>query len=152
MKDDVPEGQLEGFIGKYTPEIGATARAALASLRKLVPGACVLVYDNYNALAVALSPTERASDVVVSLALYPRWVSLFFMRGAELDDPRGLLRGGGKVARHVVLKSADDLDEPAIRELIAQAVALSEKPFESKGRGRIVIKSISAKQRPRRPA
>jgi hypothetical protein len=146
------EKQLEGFIDKYAPEIGAAARASLRKLRKLVPGALVLVYDNYNALAIGLSPTERASDVVVSLALYPRWVSLFFMRSAELDDPGGVLRGGGKVTRHVVLKSAADLDEPAIRELIAQAVARSEKPFESKGRGRLIIKSISAKQRPRRPS
>lgn len=152
MKNSSPEEQLEGFIGKYAPEIGATARASLRKLRRLVPGASVLVYDNYNALAIGLSPTERASDTVVSLALYPRWVTLFFMRGAELEDPRGLLRGGGKIVRHVVLKEAGDLDGPEIRELIAQAVALSEEPFEAKARGRVVIKSISAKQRPRRPA
>ncbi len=152
MKNTSSEEQLEGFIDKYATEIGATARAALRKLRNLVPGASALVYDNYNALAVGLSPTERASDAVVSLALYPRWVSLFFMRGAELDDPRGLLQGGGKIVRHVVLKEARDLDEPEIRELIARAVALSERPFEAKGRVRVVIKSISAKQRPRRPA
>lgn len=129
-----------------------SARASLGKLRGLVPGALVLVYDNYNALAIGLSPTERASDAVVSLALYPRWVSLFFMRGAELDDPRGLLQGGGKIVRHVVLKEAGDLDGPEIRELIGQAVALSDEPFEARGRGRVLIKSISAKQRPRSPA
>lgn len=81
-----------------------------------MPGAVELVYDNYNALATGFAATERASDAVVSLALYPRRVSLFFLQGARLTDPQKVLHGGGKIVRHVVLKSADDLDAHAIRE------------------------------------
>jgi hypothetical protein len=152
MKNTSPQERLEEFIDKYTPEVGATARAALARLRERVPGAVELVYDNYNALAIGFAASERASDVVVSLALYPRWVSLFFLQGAQLPDPRKVLRGGGKIVRHVVLKSADDLDEPTIRELIAHALELAPKKFDATSQARIVIKSVSAKQRPRRPA
>jgi hypothetical protein len=151
VKEASPEESLEGFIDKYTPEVGATARAALKRLRARVPGAVELVYDNYNALAIGFAATERASDVVVSLALYPRWVSLFFLQGARLPDPQKVLRGGGKKVRHVVLKSADDLDEPAIRELLSHALELAPQKFDPASRGRIVIKSVSARQRPRRP-
>ena len=110
MKDPSPENQLAGFIGKYTPEIGAVARAVLDKMRARLPGAIELVYDTYHAHAIAFSPTERVADVILSITLYPKWVSLFFMRGAHLPDPQKLLKGSGKTVRHVVLADAADLD------------------------------------------
>ncbi len=138
-------------MAKYTPDITARAKAALAKMRAIVPGATELVYDNYNALAIGFGPTDRVSDLILSIALYPRWVCLFFVRGVDLDDPEKLLKGTGKTIRHIVLEEAADLDKPAIRRLIAQAVKLSVKPLNAPAEGRLVIKSISAKQRPRRP-
>jgi hypothetical protein len=152
MKSKAPEEQLAGFIAKYTPEIGVLAQEALAKMRARLPGAIELVYDNYNALAVGFSPTERVSDVIFSITLYPRWVSLFFFRGADLPDPQKLLKGSGKQVRHIILESAADLDKPAVKALMDRALYLSANPLDSANRGRIIIKSISAKQRPRRPA
>jgi hypothetical protein len=121
-------------------------------MRARLPGAVELVYDNYNALAIGFGPTERASEAIFSIALFPRWVSLFFMRGAELPDPQKLLKGSGKIARHIVLESAADLDKPAVKMLMKSALERAAKPLDSAAPNRIVIKSISAKQRPRRPA
>jgi hypothetical protein len=147
-----PEKQLAAFIARYTPEVAAMARAALARLRKRMPSATRLVYDNYNALAVGFGPSERASEAILSIALYPRWVSLFFLQGARLADPLKRLKGSGRQVRHVVLEGAYTLDEPAVAALIDQALATAAKPLASRGRGRVVIRSISARQRPRRPA
>ena len=121
-------------------------------MRKRVPGAVELVYDNYNALAIGFGPNERAADLIFSITLYPRWVSLFFVHGAGLPDPERRLQGSGSRIRHVVLATARTLDEPAIRALIDQALARAAEPIDRTQRGRIVIKSVSAKQRPRRPA
>jgi hypothetical protein len=152
MKARSPEKQLDGFIARYSPEVGALARAALAKMRTRLPGAIELVYDNYNALAIGFSPTERTSDAIFSIALWPRWVSLFFLQGAGLPDPHRLLQGSGKVARHLVLAAAEDLDRPEVQDLIAAALARARTPLVGTGPGRIVIKSVSARQRPRRPA
>jgi hypothetical protein len=152
MNDKAPEEQLAGFIAKYTPEIGALAQEALARMRARLPGAIELVYDNYNALAIGFSPTERTSDVIFSIALYPRWVSLFFFHGVGLPDPQKLLKGSGKTVRHIVLENASDLDKPAVKALMKLALERAGKQLDKKNRGRIIIKSVSAKQRPRRPA
>jgi hypothetical protein len=143
--------QLEGFIDKFTPDVAAIARAALAKMRARLPGAVMPVYDNYNALAIGFGPTERVSDLVFSLAIYPRWVSLFFAGGVALSDPDGLLAGSGGVMRHIRLSHAEDLDLPGVRALMQQAIELAGQPFDAAAEGRLVIKSISAKQRPRRP-
>jgi hypothetical protein len=152
MADESPEAQLERFIDRFTPEIGALGREALARLRAILPPALEMVYDNYNALVIGFCPTERPSEAIFSIAMYARSVALCFLQGAGLPDPQQRLRGGGNTARHIVLGSAADLDDPAVRELIAQALERAVKPFDGTIRSRLVIRSISAKQRPRRPA
>lgn len=148
-----PRAQLEGFIAKYSPKVAADARAALARMSGLVPGAVQIVYDNYNALAIGFGPSERASEAFVSLVLYPRWVSLFFLQdGPNLPDPHGLLRGAGKRVRHIVLQSAADLDRPAIRSLIKNAGARAPVSIDAAARSRVIIRSVATRQRPRRPS
>ena len=145
------EARLEALIARYTPEVSAVARQSLAMLRMRVPGAVELIYDNYNALAVAFSPTERRSDIVFSVTLYPRWVSLFFTDGADLPDPDHLLRGNGKRIRHVVLTDAATLEDPGVGALIDAALARAPTPFDATASRQVIIKSVAANQRPRRP-
>ena len=57
-----PKKQLDSFFAKYTPELAELGKKCYAKMCKRLPGALVLVYDNYNALAIGFSPTERASD------------------------------------------------------------------------------------------
>ncbi len=152
MANESPKRQLAGFMARYDPEVVRVARAARMRLWRLVPGAVELVYDNDNALAIGFGPTERASDAVLSIALYPRWVSLFFLQGAGLPDPAGLLRGSGSRVRSIVLEEPSLLDRPAVRQLIEVAVARNPVLIEPSRRRRLVMKSVSAKQRPRRPS
>ena len=147
-----PRAQLAGFMANYTPAMAKEGRAVLARLRALVPGAVQMVYDNWNGLVVGFGPTERASEAIVSMLMVPDHVSLCFIQnGPDLPDPDRLLMGSGKVVRHIKLASARDLDKKAIRALIAAAIAMSDVPFDPRRRGTLVIKSISKKQRPRRP-
>lgn len=146
------ERQLAGFIDRFTPEVAALGRAVLADLRARLPHADLLVYDNYNALAAGFAPDETAGHVILSLAFFPRWVSLFFFKGPLLADPAGLLEGAGSTVRHVKIRRIEDFRRPEIDALIAQALDLAEPPLDPGHSGRLVIKSISAKQRPRRPS
>ena len=143
--------QLDGFLAKFTPPVEAEARAALEHMRARIPGAVQLVYVNYNALAIAFGANEKLSGVVFSVAVYPRWVSLFFSGGPSLDDPLGLLKGEGNTVRHIVLEDTGVIASEDVEALIAQALARAEPPIDAAQPGRLVIKSVSAKQRPRRP-
>jgi hypothetical protein len=146
-----PEAQLAGFIARFTPEVAALAKAALTRMRARLPGATQLVYDNYNALVIGFGPTERPSEAIFSIALYARGVNLCFLqRGPELPDPKKLLRGSGTIARNIRLESAADLDQPTVKALISQALKRAAVPIDSTAPGRLIIRSVSAKQRPRR--
>jgi hypothetical protein len=145
------ETQIEGFIAKYSDAVAAELRAARAEMRRRLPGAVELVYDNYNALAIGYGSSDRLEDVVFSIAGFPRWVRLFFFRGADLDDPAGLLEGDGAQVRSIMLATLSLLDEPPVRALMGQALARAQRPIEPSAKSRTVIKSVSAKQKPRRP-
>jgi len=152
MPKETPRQQLARFLGKYDRAIAASARAALTRLRQRIPGAQVLVYDNYNALAVGFGPSERASEAVLSIAVYPRWVTLFFLKGARLPDAKKILKGSGSRVRHVVLENPAHLESPEVQRLIAAALDAARPPIDPAAPGKLIIKSISAKQRPRRVA
>ncbi|WP_309604601.1 DUF1801 domain-containing protein [Phenylobacterium sp.] len=145
------ELQIEGFIAKFSDPIAAEIRAARAEMRRRLPGAVELVYDNYNALAIGYGASEKLADVVFSIACFPGWLRLFFFRGAELDDPEGRLDGAGAQVRSLKLPTLAVLDDPAVQVLMAQALARAA-PINPAAPSRSVVKSISAKQRPRRRA
>lgn len=143
--------QLDRFLDAYSPEVAGLARKTLAKLRKRLPFAKELVYDNYNALAIGFAPTERASDGIFSIALYPMHINFFFLQGAKLPDPDGLLQGEGSVVRHIRLEDEKTLDRADVKAMMATAMKMAEVPFDKKTEYELIIKSVSAKQRPRRP-
>ena len=147
-----PARQLAGFVAKFDPDVARLIRGVRRELRRRLPTAFELVYDNYNFFVIGFGPTERASECVVSLAAAANGVGLSFVHGASLPDPDRVLLGAGKQNRFVRLPSAATLSEPAVEALLRAAVAQARTPFPTAGRGRTVIKSVSAKQRPRRRA
>ena len=148
---DEAQAQLDGFIDKFTPQVAALARALLAKMKARIPGAQILVYDNYNALAIGFARNDKAGQAILSLAVMPQWVTLCFLWGVRLDDPDGRMKGGGSRVRSIRLHTVDAIDDPYIQRLIDQALDETEWPVDPGEPQRLIIKSVSAKQRPRRP-
>ena len=122
-----PERRLAGYIAKFEPTMQARIRSVRRALRRRLPTANELVYDNYNFFVIGYSPTERPSDSVVSLAAASNGVGLSFYRGASLPDPHGILLGSGVQNRFIRLESASVLARPEVEALIAAAVLAQRK-------------------------
>jgi len=148
---DDAQRQLDSFIDKFTPEVAALTRALLAKMKARIPGAQILVYDNYNALAIGFCRNDKAGQAILSLAVMPKWVTLCFLWGATLSDPHHLLKGEGTRVRHVRLHEPEALDDPRIEALIAEALATTDWPIDPDEPERLFIRMALAKQRPRRP-
>jgi hypothetical protein len=144
-----PNKQVEGFISKFDPAVAKLARLARRAMRQRFPTAVELVYDNYNALAIGFGSTERTSDVIISVAVYASGVNLYFVYGRSLPDPKKLLQGAGTQGAFIRFTGLAVLDDPAVDALLT-AAEKRQKPLPVSGRGYTIVKSISAKQRPRR--
>src|SRR5450755_1374902 len=144
------EKQLKDFIDKFEPKSQALIRAVRKMFRKRLPSANELVWDNYNFFVIGYSPTERPSDTFFSIAAGANGVGLAFYRGATLPDPHGILLGSGSQNRFIRVKSVQTLTRPDVDKLISAAIAQSKVPLRASGKGQLIIRSISAKQRSRR--
>ena len=151
MKAPTPEKRLASFIDKFTPEMAKRIRAARAKMRKRIPQALELVYDNYNFFVIGYGPNEKPGDAIFSLAAQAKGLSLCFLQGANLPDPKRLLRGSGNVVRSIRLETAEVLDAPDVEALISAALTRAKTPVSAAAQHQLIIRSVSAKQRPRRP-
>ncbi len=144
------ERQLTSFIDKFELRHQTLIRAVRKALRKRLPTANELAYDNYNFFVIGYGSTERPSDCIVSMTANANGVGLCFIRGASLPDPKKILLGSGDQTRFIRLASAGVLALREVEALIAAAVARAKTPLPASGRGKLIIRSVAAKQRPRR--
>ena len=147
---DSPAKQVAGFIAKFDPQVAKLVRDVRAALRKRFPTANELVYDNYNFFVIGFCSTERSSDCLVSLVANAKGVGLSFYYGATLPDPGNILQGSGNQNRFIRLESAAVLARPEVEALLRAAVAQAKSPLRASGPRRTIVRSVSAKQRPRR--
>jgi hypothetical protein len=150
IRSEDPARQLAGFIAKFEPKLQTLIRSVRRRLRRKFPAAHELVYDNYNFFVIAYGPTERPSECTFSVAAAANGVGLCFLHGASLPDPKRILSGAGKQTRFLRLESAAVLDRPEVEALFKAALVAVKAPMPMTGRGKLIIRSISAKQRPRR--
>jgi hypothetical protein len=147
------EERLRSFVAKFSPKDQKLIRSVRQAMRRRLPTANELVWDNYNFFVIGYSPTERPSDSVLSIAARANGVGLCFIYGAKLPDPKRVLQGSGRQTRFLRLESPDVLARPEVEALLAAAIARAPTPYSAEGRGRLIIRFVSARQRPRqRPA
>jgi hypothetical protein len=149
-----PEAQLKSLIEKFDPKDQKLIRALRSAVRKRLPAANELVYDYGFSLVIAYSPTEQGIEGILSTSARADGVSLYFMNGPKLPDPKKLLMGSAKQVRFIPVESASRLKHPDVEALIAAAIDEASVPLPSKGSGRLVIKTSGAKKKKsrRKPA
>jgi len=132
--------ELNRIIAKQPAEMARLTRAVLAKLRRRFPGATEMVYEKKNSLVIGFCPDDRASNVINSIAVYSKWINLYFFEGDALDDPEHLLQGSGTTVRSIRVTAATDLDRPAVKALMAQALKAADPPLTRGAKRRVIIR------------
>ena len=102
-------------------ELPEDQKPVLAKLRKLILAAGPGVVEE---LKWGRPCYSTAKGLFCYLHSTKNYATLGFHKGTALKDPKKLLEGTGKDMRHIKIKTAKDLDEPAVKALLKQAVAL----------------------------
>jgi len=119
--------QLTEYIAPYDNEIQQLMWQLREYLTELVPQANELIWDNYNAVAIAYSKSEKLKDAFCHLSVYPRHVNFGFNRGTELTKTNIKLNGSGKLIRHLTVTNFQTFPKVELETMIWEAVAISEK-------------------------
>jgi hypothetical protein len=145
------EAELRTLITKFAPAHLRLVGALRRSLRKRLSTAHEVVYEyrNLGAVVISFSPNEHGYEGVLAIRASADGVKLYFNQGKELPDPAKLLHGSSQT-RWINVEGASTLTRPEVARLIEEAIARNRVPFARAGRGSVVVRSASAKQRRRR--
>jgi hypothetical protein len=142
---------LVKFLQPFTPEIQELALWLRDFIWDIYPESNELIYDNYNALAVGWSPSDRVSDTFCSIAVGSnKYVHFGFYWGAKIADPEKILLGKGNQYRYIIIREKNDLPQDYIKKLMAEAYEYSINKVKDKTqplKGATITKSISPVQK-----
>ena len=145
-----PNPKLKTFLAPYDEGIQNLALALRKFIVELVPQANELIWDNYNAVAIAYSKSDKLKDAFCHLAVYSQHVNFGFNCGAELTNSQLKLAGNGKLIRHIKVKDIESFPKEAIKAMIWEAVGLSEQLnkdlINEKTKAQSIVMSISKKK------
>lgn len=117
--------QLQEFLQAYGTHIQELFWHCRTYILNQDENAHELIWDNYNALAIAYSRSEKLKDAYCHLALYTNHINFGFNRGAELSQDLIDLKGSGKLIRHIKITREDDIHNEALADLLKEALTLS---------------------------
>ncbi len=120
-----PQMTAEAILSKYDGKVAALGLQTREYLLWNLPGISEEVDQSASLLGYSYGPGYK--NVICVILLSKKGVKIGFNRGGELPDPQCLLTGTGKVHRFVVIRSAGDLDNPALKELLDEAARAHRK-------------------------
>ncbi|MES2279168.1 MAG: hypothetical protein V4592_24260 [Bacteroidota bacterium] len=149
-KEDTAD--LLNYLAPLPPEV----RDKVLWLRDFVwdeyPQCNELIYDNYNAVAIGWSPTEKLSHIFCSIAVYRAGHNIHFgfYWGTEVPDPKKMLIGNGNQYRYIQVKDLAGFPRDYMRQLVMDAYILSLNKVKDQKQiveGKTILKSVSANKR-----
>jgi hypothetical protein len=140
------------FLKPFNKEITERALWLREFIWDLYPQTNELIYDNYNALAVGWSPTDRVGHTFCSIAVgrTSNNVHFGFYWGSEISDPDKILLGEGNQYRYILVTDTNTFPKTYIKKLVKEAYANSVAKVKDKKQirnGQTIVKSVSAKKR-----
>jgi len=124
-KSGVSEGQSASqLISKKIAELGDWRGATLGRMRKLIREADPDVVEEWKWMG---TPVWSHDGIICTGESYKSVVKLSFAKGASLKDPAGLFNSSldGNVRRAIDIHEGEEVDGPAFKTLVRQAVALN---------------------------
>ena len=148
-KEDLAD--LKKFLKPFPKEVQKNTLWLRDFIWSLYPQTNELIYDNYNAVALGWSPTDRVGHIFCSVAAMRRNSNIHFgfYWGSQLSDSKKLLLGQGNQYRYILVKDKKEFPKTYITKLVKEAYANSFAKVKDKKQlmqGATIVKSISAKK------
>jgi hypothetical protein len=126
MKQIQDNAEVDDLLRAYTPEVRDLALAIRQQIHNMLPYIAEKVYPGWKVILCSVDGTMKRG--ICAISPQRQYVNLIFYRGADIDDPDGILEGDGKKVRHIKITDAARMQRPEIEHLIKTAAGLAEQP------------------------
>ncbi len=121
MQTDTRLGTFEDVIANANDDVKAIALGLRNLIITLDPNAYEVPRPGEKAASYGAGP-KKMSEAYVYIMPLKDTVNLGFFHGANLKDPKNLLKGTGAKMRHVKIRSLTDVKRAEIAALIQDAM------------------------------
>lgn len=112
--------EFEEMLATASPDVADLARQAKALLQDVMPNVVEVVWLSQRISGYGVGP-KKMSEQFCYIAVFKERINLGFYYGSDLPDPHNLLEGSGKSLRHVKISHSEQLENPALRDLVVAA-------------------------------
>ncbi len=144
--------ELLKFLKPFPDEVREIALWLRALVWDAYPDSNELIYDNYNAVALGWSPTEKVGHTFCTIAVGRTSMNIHFgfYWGSEIADPKKILLGNGNQYRYLLVKSIAEFPKAYAMKLMKEAYENSIARVKDRTqllKGLTIMKSISPVKR-----
>ncbi len=117
MKTVEAHGSFDEAISGSSPKVQEIARRLRQLIIDVYPDVVEVPWPKQWVIGYGVGP-KKMTEHFCYIAAYKGHVNFGFYRGAALPDQEGLMEGTGKEMRHVKVRKVDEVDQPALRQLV----------------------------------
>jgi len=144
--DNAPAELIE-FLAKHDPAIHTLALGLRQVVLDAIAPCHEYIFQMRSKIMLLYGATAHIlADGICQIAIFRHHVTLVFPDGIELEDPTRMLRGTGRVMRHVRVTASSDLFRPELGYLLRQARALSDLAEQPRRGRRDVVTRIKTSE------
>lgn len=112
---------IENFLKMYDPKVQEVFLELRKIVLELLPETEEIFFEGWKNFSYGTGESQADKDLIIYIAPFKNSVNLGFYRGVNLQDKKKLLKGIGKLLKHIKLKSMLDYEIEDIKQLIMEA-------------------------------
>lgn len=113
--------EIKDFFDQFTPEVADIGKTIYqVTEKKMLPEKKMWI-DHADKM-ITFGTEKNMKGEICYIKPLKDSVNLGFFHGANLDDPRKLLQGTGKLLRHIKFKNKENIDINAVEEILETAL------------------------------
>jgi len=117
MKTVDTHGTFEQVLTGSSSQVRETAERLRALIIEVYPEVVEVPWPKQKIVGYGVGP-KKMSEHFCYIGAFKKHVNLGFYYGADLPDPQGLLEGMGINLRHIKVKNSEEVDQPALRDIL----------------------------------
>lgn len=115
----VDQQTINDYLSSFSHEVQELVLKARALIFSVMPESLELLDPSIHMIAYGNDRTYKG--LICSITIFKAYINIMLAQGASLPDPDGLLKGTGKLARHIRIEKSSDLDVPGVRAMLVSA-------------------------------
>ena len=112
--------EFDLILSQASPEVQDLAISARSLIKEVMPKVVEVTWPKQNITSFGVGP-KKMSEHFCYIGVFKKHINLGFYYGAELPDTEKLLEGTGKLLRHIKVTSPEQLENPALHQLVVEA-------------------------------